>query len=414
MNNIWGLKLVLTPDQHSIVLLLAQSLDPRKPSTVSEALKLLASLYLVPDRNDYEKAKQMKRSEEYEKKIVCVCVCECELLEIPKHEFEAKAADLKEKINLMAANGVVAHSPNKLPKVNIPMPTGPGGFPTPLVPAMGGHRPPPPPLILRLSPAPDMGGPPPPAMPIRMGGPCPLPMFTPIVPDLREKSFWFKCQEDKLVSEELLAELSSKFFSKPVKKEPKDSVDKAATLSKKKLRLKVLETKATQNGFHSLIRIAKHLSYEQVKICLLSYNTDTLYYHTRQQLIQYLQSAEQLKHLQDIEAKGEPLPAIEQFAVTIGKIKRLLPRLYSLHFKSIFDDQMKDVKLNVVARTAACNEVCNRKKFSKILKFILLMEFGIFYLTKLIDTKDVENKQTLLHYLIDVVEKKFPETLNLD
>lgn len=43
MNNTWGLNVVLTPDQHSVVLLLAQSLDPRKPQTMCEALKLLAS-----------------------------------------------------------------------------------------------------------------------------------------------------------------------------------------------------------------------------------------------------------------------------------------------------------------------------------------------------------------------------------
>ena len=31
---------------------------------------------------------------------------------------------------------------------------------------------------------------------------------------------------------------------------------------------------------------------------------------------------------------------------------------------------------------------------------------------QLTSTKDVENKQTLLHYLVDTIERKFPECLN--
>jgi len=40
--------------------------------------------------------------------------------------------------------------------------------------------------------------------------------------------------------------------------------------------------------------------------------------------------------------------------------------------------------------------------------------FEISYLPKLSSTKDVENRQTLLHYLVETVEAKFPEVLNFD
>lgn len=86
---------------------------------------------------------------------------------------------------------------------------------------------------------------------------------------------------------------------------------------------------------------------------------------------------------------------------------------------------VQDIKPDIVAGTAACEEVRNSKKFSKILELILLMGnymnsgtkndpaygFEISYLTKLTNTKDADNKQTLLHYLVDVVEKKFPDAL---
>ncbi|CAD6996999.1 unnamed protein product [Ceratitis capitata] len=55
MNNTWGLNLVLTPELHTVILLLAQSLNPRRPQTMCEAVKLLASFCLVPERNGYDK-----------------------------------------------------------------------------------------------------------------------------------------------------------------------------------------------------------------------------------------------------------------------------------------------------------------------------------------------------------------------
>lgn len=424
---------------------------------------------LLDDIVEKTKAKETKRSEEYEKKI--------EELEVAKQEAEAKAAHLEEKVKIMEATGIVAQSPNKLPKVDIkipggggpppppppPMPGMPAGMgggppPPPPPPGMGGPRPPPPP------PMPGMGGgppgpPPPPMMPGMMGpggmrGPPPPPMLIPMAPVLphglkpkkkydaknpmkranwkaivpqkmSEKSFWVKCQEEKLASDDMLTELSLRFSSKPVKKDQKDAVDKPTTLTKKTVDLRVLDGKAAQNLSILLGGSLKHLSYEQIKICLLRCDTDILSSNILQNLVQYLPPPEQLKRLQEIKAKGEPLPAIEQFAATIGEIKRLSPRLHNLNFKLTFADMMQDIKPDIVAGTAACEEVRNSKKFSKILELILLMGnymnsgsknesafgFEISYLTKLTNTKDADNKQTLLHYLVDVVEKKFPDAL---
>ncbi|XP_043642135.1 protein diaphanous isoform X1 [Drosophila teissieri] len=420
---------------------------------------------LLDDIVEKAKAKESKRSEEYEKKI--------EQLESAKQEAEAKAAHLEEKVKLMEANGVAAPSPNKLPKVNIPMPPPPpggGGAPPPPPPPMPGRAgggpppPPPPPMPGRVSgpppppPPPGMGGPPPPPMPgmMRPGGPPPPPMMMgPMVPVLphglkpkkkwdvknpmkranwkaivpakmSDKAFWVKCQEDKLAQDDFLAELAMKFSSKPVKKEQKDAVDKPTTLTKKNVDLRVLDSKTAQNLAIMLGGSLKHLSYEQIKICLLRCDTAILSSNILQQLIQYLPPPEQLKRLQEIKAKGEPLPPIEQFAATIGEIKRLSPRLHNLNFKLTYADMVQDIKPDIVAGTAACEEVRNSKKFSQILELILLLGnymnsgskneaafgFEISYLTKLSNTKDADNKQTLLHYLADLVEKKFPDALN--
>jgi diaphanous len=242
---------------------------------------------------------------------------------------------------------------------------------------------------------------------------------------MSEKSFWVKCQEDKLASDDILQGLAAKFSSKPIKKKEKDSNDRPPS-AKKNVDLRVLDAKAAQNLSILLGGSLKHMSYEQLKLCLLRCDTSILSQNVLQQLIQYLPPPDQLKKLQEIRAAGEELTGAESFAATIGEIKRLNARLQSLNFKLTLSDMVQDIKPDIVAGTAACEEVKTSKKFTKILELILLLGnymntgskneaafgFEISFLTKLTSTKDFENKQTLLHYIVDTVELKFPDALN--
>lgn len=54
-NNTWGLNVILKPDQHPAVFLLAQCLDPAKPQIMVESLKLLMAYCLVQERDGYNK-----------------------------------------------------------------------------------------------------------------------------------------------------------------------------------------------------------------------------------------------------------------------------------------------------------------------------------------------------------------------
>lgn len=249
-----------------------------------------------------------------------------------------------------------------------------------------------------------------------------------IIPQkLSENSFWVKVQEDKLADDEILSGLAMKFSSKPMKQADKDSVDRPPS-SKKNVDLRVLDGKAAQNLLILLGGSLKHLSHEQIRTYLLRCDTTILGPNVLQQLIQYLPPPDQLKRLQEIRARGEELAAPEAFAATIGDIKRLGARLQSLNFKLSMPDLMQDCKPDIVAGTAACEEVKNSKKFAKVLELILLLGnymnsgskkeaafgFEISFLPKLSSTKDYENKQTLLHYIADVVEKKFPDALTFN
>ncbi|XP_054006199.1 protein diaphanous isoform X1 [Hylaeus anthracinus] len=321
------------------------------------------------------------------------------------------------------------------------MPGSMGPPPPPPPPMPGGQRGPAPP------PMPGMGGPaPPPMMPgfTPLGGPQPLPLglkpkkkweveaplkranWKAILPHkLTEKSFWTKVQEDRLASPEILNGLAQKFASKPSGKRIDDVVDKSAPAKKTK-DLKVLDSKAAQNILILISGTLKHMSFEQVKSCLLKCEGPVISENILQGLIQYLPPPDQLTKLQLYKDQYDDLTEAEQFCVTISTIKRLLPRLRSLSFMLRYEELVQDVKPDIVAGTAACEEVKGSKKFAKILELILLLGnymnsgskngqafgFEISFLTKLTSTKDIDNKQTLMHYLVDTIERKFPECLS--
>ncbi|CAD1478161.1 unnamed protein product, partial [Heterotrigona itama] len=191
------------------------------------------------------------------------------------------------------------------------------------------------------------------------------------------------------------------------------------------------------------------MPYEEVKSCLLKCEGPVISDNILQGLIQYLPPPDQLLKLQLYKDQYDDLTEAEQFCITvsgvemsqlssptllkktlkyfqISTIKRLLPRLRSLSFMLRYEELVQDVKPDIVAGTAACEEVKGSKKFAKILELILLLGnymnsgskngqafgFEISFLTKLTSTKDVDNKQTLMHYLVCTIEQKFPECLS--
>ena len=95
-------------------------------------------------------------------------------------------------------------------------------------------------------------------------------------------------------------------------------------------------------------------------------------------------------------------------------------------FKLHFPELVADCRPGVVSVTAACQEVMKSAKMSRVLELILLIGnimntgsrleqsvgFDISYLPKLSNTKDRENKSTLLHFLVETIEAEQPDLLN--
>uniref|UniRef100_A0AAY5KZ49 Diaphanous related formin 1 n=1 Tax=Esox lucius TaxID=8010 RepID=A0AAY5KZ49_ESOLU len=330
-----------------------------------------------------------------------------------------------------------------------PLPGMPGPPPPPPLPGMSCMPPPPPPFPGGPGippPPPGMGMPPPPPGMGGWGAPVPPPLPFGLVPkkdykpevqlkranwskigyeDLSENSFWTKAKEDRYENNELFAKLTLAFSAQSKTKKDQEGVEEKKTTQKKKVKeLKVLDSKSSQNL--SIFLGSFRMPYEEIKNVILEVNEKMLSESMVQNLIKQLPEQEQLNILGDLKDEYEDLAEAEQFGVVMSTVKRLKPRLTAILFRLQFDEQLNNLKPDVVSVTAACEELRKSSNFSKLLEIILLMGnymnagsrnakaygFSISYLCKLRDTKTADLKQTLLHFLADVCQEQYPEVMS--
>ncbi|XP_063413074.1 protein diaphanous homolog 2-like isoform X6 [Mytilus trossulus] len=336
-----------------------------------------------------------------------------------------------------------------------PPPPGGGGGPPPPPPpppppGFGGGPPPPP-------PPPFPGGgvpppPPPPGGPGFPGAPPPPPGFMspPAAPStslpygikkkkyqppmqtkrlnwnqvqakkLEKDSFWVQVREDQYEDESLFQGLIENFgVTKAKIMNTSEAAEKKPT--KKAKELKVLDPKAAQNL--SILLGSIKVPYPEIKRRIVEVDEEKLSSSILESLIRYMPEPEQMKQLEKLQDQYNDLSEPEQFSVTMCGIKRVTPRLNSMLFKMQFPDMVQDIKPNLVSAIEACEEVKNSTKFSKLLELILLMGnflnagsrnaqsvgFEISFLPKLANTKAQDGKTTLVHFIANIVEQKYPE-----
>uniref|UniRef100_A0A8C4SF65 Diaphanous related formin 1 n=1 Tax=Erpetoichthys calabaricus TaxID=27687 RepID=A0A8C4SF65_ERPCA len=225
-------------------------------------------------------------------------------------------------------------------------------------------------------------------------------------------------------SNELFAKLTLAFSSQiKTKKDQEAPDDKKATTKKKVKELKVLDSKSAQNL--SIFLGSFRLPYKEIKNVILEVNESVLTESMLQNLVKQLPEDSQLSVLGELKDEYDDLAEPEQFGVVISTVSKLRPRLNSILFKLQFEEQVNNVKPDIVSVTAACEELHNSSNFSKLLELILLVGnymnsgsrngaafgFSISYLCKLRDTKSSDQKMTLLHFLAEICMEQYPEVM---
>jgi hypothetical protein len=349
-----------------------------------------------------------------------------------------------------------------------PPPPGPGGGPPPPPPPpfMGGGPPPPPP------PPGFAGGPPPPPPPPGGGppgappppGPPPPPGMRPMpgfgagypqayaapvrggvrTPGVNLKAFnWVKL-DNNTVNKTIWKDLDEKdidkgnnfdqdwrlefetiFASKAPggTKAAKDQTMQAP----KKVEITFLDGKRSQNCNIML----KHIKLNPIeKIVQIIYECDESFLTKDliMELQKFIPSNDELSSIKENIANKEQMATAERYLTECSTITFYEDRLKALYTKYFFDEWYDDASSMVTSLKGATNDIKNSQKVKELLNIILYLGnhlntgrrgnaagIKLESILKLIDTKaNMEGrKYTLLHYLVDLVQKKFPELVNL-
>lgn len=332
-----------------------------------------------------------------------------------------------------------------------PMPPGMGGPPPPPpMPGMGGPPPPPPmPGMGRPPPPPPMpgmGGPPPPPMP-GMGGPPPPPggfaggfgtglphglqpkkVYKPkgklkklpwkkIAPVKIKGTVWEHLNETELETLVQFHRIEESFAmggKQRITKAP--SNDKPA----KQQKISVIDQKKS----YAMAIALGSVKLSATQICTAILELDPV---LTPQLLEQIQhnapSTEEDEQLQAYADKQDDVGQAEQFYLSLSAVTHLVPRIRTMIFRREFNEKLEGIKPDLRAVIIASQAVVESKGLQKVLQLILLVGnylnaggynagthgFKLSFLLQLRNTKSTEHKISLLHFIVDIMEKDSPD-----
>ncbi|XP_017036475.1 disheveled-associated activator of morphogenesis 1 [Drosophila kikkawai] len=329
----------------------------------------------------------------------------------------------------------------------------------------GAVSPPPPPAMLKAIPpppppmAPAMMPPPPPPCP---GAPPPPPSMAPTMapappkvelpkknvpqptnplksfnwsklPDAKlQGTVWSELDESKLYNNmelESIDKLFSAYQKNGVSATDGSYEDLRATGGKpaKQKVLSVIDGRRAQNCTILLSKL-KMSDMEISKAILSMDSNEQLALDMVEQLLKFTPSAEERALLDEHSEDIESLARADRFLYEISKIPHYEQRLKSLHYRKRFMLTVNDLIPRITSVMEASREVARSRRLRKLLELVLALGnymnrgargnasgFRLASLNRLADTKSSAAKgTTLLHYLVQVIERKFKDLLKLE
>ncbi len=164
-----------------------------------------------------------------------------------------------------------------------------------------------------------------------------------------------------------------------------------------------------------------------IKRAILSVDTDTLPRFAISELLKFVPTEADISALKQFENEHENLASAEKFMYVINQIPRYDQMLKAMLFKVSFAETQEDTQNMIVNLDKACKDVSQSKKVKELFRIILALGnymnsgqrggafgFKLQSVLKMIDTKSniASRKHTMLHFLIESMDKKFPEISN--
>ncbi|KAI8846857.1 hypothetical protein BC829DRAFT_445004 [Chytridium lagenaria] len=183
-----------------------------------------------------------------------------------------------------------------------------------------------------------------------------------------------------------------------------------------------LDPKRSQNT--NIMLKAIKISVQDIKKAITTFDLDVLGHHILSELLKVVPTDEELASLKQYENDVDNLASAEKFLFAMSEITHYEKKLKAMFFKSAYDEYMDDAETLVTSLRRATEDVKESKKFKEMLKVILALGnymnsgqrggaygFKLNSILKMADTKSTitNRKHTLLHYLTELIPKKFPE-----
>ncbi|XP_061671073.1 protein diaphanous homolog 3-like isoform X2 [Syngnathoides biaculeatus] len=241
--------------------------------------------------------------------------------------------------------------------------------------------------------------------------------------EMSDGCFWVLADDDKYAKPDLLSRVALTFGSQKPAKREEDDLDDKKSIKKRIKELKVLDPKIAQNL--SIFLGSFRMPYKEIRQMILEVDEEQLTEPMIQNLVKHLPEQEQLNALAKYKNDYPNLSEPEQFGVIMSSVKRLRPRLNHILFRLQFEEQLNNLRPDILAVNAACDEVRSSHSFGRLLELVLLLGnylnagsrnaqsfgFELSSLCKLKDTKSGDQKTTLLHFLVQICEEEFPDVI---
>uniref|UniRef100_A0A8C9MSS5 Dishevelled associated activator of morphosis 1 n=1 Tax=Serinus canaria TaxID=9135 RepID=A0A8C9MSS5_SERCA len=208
--------------------------------------------------------------------------------------------------------------------------------------------------------------------------------------------------------------------------EKEDAIDDTLSSRHKVKELSVIDGRRAQNCNILLSRLK--LSNDEIKRAILTMDEqEDLPKDMLEQLLKFVPEKGDIDLLEEHKHELDRMAKADRFLFEMSRINHYQQRLQSLYFKKKFAERVAEVKPKVEAIRAGSKAVLQSSSLQQLLEVVLAFGnymnkgqrgnafgFKISSLNKIADTKSsIDKNITLLHYLITVVEKKYPKVLRL-
>ncbi|MBN3279183.1 DAAM2 protein, partial [Polyodon spathula] len=234
--------------------------------------------------------------------------------------------------------------------------------------------------------------------------------------------------DDMQVFKVLDLEDFEKMFSAYQRQQQKEmgSMDELYLTTRKVKELSIIDGRRAQNCVILLSKLK--LSNEEIRRAILEMDErEDLAKDMLEQLLKFVPEKSDIDLLEEHRHEIERMARADRFLFEMSRIDHYQQRLQALFFKKKFAERLAEAKPKVEAILTASREVICSKRLKQVLEVVLAFGnfmnkgqrgnafgFKIYSLNKIADTKSsIDRNITMLHYLIMIFEKSYPDILNI-